>query len=448
MIQKSILHTALAATSFLGIIQLSPFSANENLGLAITFVIAYLWMTEAYHITLTALLIPVLSIGSGLQNTKEAFSSFADPIIFLFLGGFGLAAVLQAQKIDQYLALQILRISKGDLKKALLLLFALTAFLSMWISNMATTALMLPIVMGLIKTQQPHSETRAFSVIGIAHSATIGGLITILGSPPNAIAAAHLQMGFLDWTLQVTPFAVCLLLTAWFVLFKFFKPKLGAFKASKEEIPVWNFERSLTLAVFIGTLLAWIFSPQLANLFGIENGMDSLIAITAVVLVGLLKLVSWEEIQKTTEWGVLVLFGGGLTLSQILIKSGASEALTNSLAGTLQNVPPFVLVLSVTVFIVFLTELTSNTATAALLIPLFQPIAVLFNIENSTFILMIAVASSCGFMLPVATPPNTIAYATNWITQRQMIKVGIRMNLISIFLISIYFFYVLPLFQT
>lgn len=444
-LSKNLFHAVIALISFIVLARILPYGDKENLGLALTFTIAYLWVTEAYHISVTALLIPVLSIFSEIQSTGEALSSFADPIIFLFLGGFGIAAVLQAQKIDQLLAFQILKIAQGNIKRAIFLMFALTAFLSMWISNMATTALMLPLVMGLIKAQRPGFSAKAFAVLGVAHSATVGGLFTILGSPPNAIAAAQLQMNFLTWVQWVAPLALVLLIGTWIFLFHFFQPDIENYPILDQKPMEWTPPRLVTLLIFLTTSLAWIFSSPLSALFHVQTGMDSLIALSALIVIALLNLVTWEDIQKSTEWGVLILFGGGLALSQVLLKSGASSALTQSLSQSLAGVSPFILILCMTLFIVFLTELTSNTATAALLIPLFQPLAELFHIEQSAFVLMIAVAASCGFMLPVATPPNTLAYATNWISQKEMIRIGFRLNIFSIVTISLYFYFIIPL---
>ncbi|MFP5519396.1 MAG: SLC13 family permease [Bdellovibrionia bacterium] len=422
------------------LISLLPYSPSVNAGLAITAVIAILWITEAIHVTLTALFIPVLAVFTKIQTVPEAFTPFADPIIFLFLGGFALASALQTQEIDRWLADKILTLAKGDIKHSLLYLFILTACLSMWVSNMATTAMMLPLAMGLVRNKNADAGTKAFIVIGVAHSATIGGLFTMIGSPPNAIAGAAINFTFIEWITKVAPFALIFFPIVLIILKKHFKPHLDYFTTKEHISYEWTIPRVLTVIIFLTTVTAWIFSQQLAITFGITKGIDSIIAILSLLLLGFTQCITWKSLQSQTDWGVLLLFGGGIALSEVLSTSGANNKLIELLIAYVQGLSPFIFILLTVTFIVFLTELTSNTASAALLIPIFKLLAESLGMQADSIVLLIAIAASCGFMLPVATPPNAIAYASGWITQKQMMSVGLKINLTAIALVAIYFF--------
>lgn len=278
-----------------------------RIGLALFVLIGGLWMTQALHLSVTALLVPLLAVLAGLMDLRTALASFAHPIIFLFLGGFALAAALQRQGLDQRLAQAVVRIAAGRRDAAVALLFALTALLSMWISNTATTAaMMLPLALGLLHDDDGPPE-RAFVLLGVAYSASIGGIGTLVAS--------------------------------------------GA--------------------------------------------------------------IGWPDIEQRTQWGVLLLFGGGLALSEVMAFSGASRFMAGVLTGALQDAPTvLMLLLGVVAFVVFLTELVSNTASAALPVPIFLGVAASLDLPPPLFAAAIAVAASCAFMLPVATPPNAIVYAT------------------------------------
>ncbi|MDY3113426.1 MAG: DASS family sodium-coupled anion symporter, partial [Helicobacter sp.] len=293
-----------------------PFSRNENLGICLLFFIGILWITEAIHVSLTALLVPILSILLGLKNTQDAFSTFANPIIFLFFGGFALATALHMQGIDKLIAQKLIVLARGRVKLAVFMLFFVTAFLSMWISNTATAAIMLPLGLGVLSNLNAKKErnTFVFVLLGIAYSASIGGFGTLVGSPPNAIAAATLGIDFLGWMKFGIPFMLIMLPSCLFILFLVLRPRLESNFSITLEKAEWNYHKSLTIIIFILMALAWIFSTKISSMLGGVKDIDSVIAIIGAIAIGLCGCASWRDIQKSTDWGVLWLFGGGLAL--------------------------------------------------------------------------------------------------------------------------------------
>ncbi|OOH87634.1 transporter [Pasteurellaceae bacterium 15-036681] len=422
-----------------------PFDPNANKGLALLAFIAILWLTEALHVTITALLVPILAIGLGLVKSKEALSAFADPTIFLFFGGFALATALHIQNLDRLIANKIMTAARGKLSVAVIYLFTATAFLSMWMSNTATAAMMLPLAMGILSKMDKNENhnTYVFVLLGIAYSASIGGMGTLIGSPPNAIVASQLHLTFADWLKYGLPIMFILMPLMIGTLYIVFKPKLSIrFEQTFEQIPM-NRERVITLAIFALIAVCWVFggeiNPVLSSLFGIEGNIasfDSIVALFAAVLICATRVATWEQIQKNTEWGVLMLFGGGLTLSAVLGKTGASKVLADGIVFMIEGGHFYIIGLIVAAFIIFLTEFTSNTASAALLVPIFISIAQALNMPPVGLALIIGLGASCAFMLPVATPPNAIVFGTGEVKQSEMVKVGFWLNLVCVFVIA------------
>lgn len=417
-----------------------PYDLEARKGLALLVFIAILWLTEAFHVTITALLVPVLALlfGIGGVTTNSAFAPFADPIIFLFFGGFALATALSAQGLDRKIALALVAAAGGRMRVATLYLFAATAGLSMWISNTATAAMMLPLALGLLaQMQTEHKGTKIFLLLGIAYSASLGGIGTLVGSPPNAIAARALNMDFAGWMQVGLPIMLMALPMMIAVLYWLFKPQFGERVASVSDSIPWTFPRVLTLIVFACTALAWIFSSKIGTVLPIKS-LDSWIAVVAAVLIAIFGLASWKQIAGKTDWGVLFLFGGGLTLSMVLKTSGASVVLGQAVASIMGTLPPYFVALMVATFIVFLTEFTSNTASAALLVPVFAAIAEQMNMPPQMLVLLIGIGASMAFMMPVATPPNAIVFGTGHVPQRSMVKAGFVLNILCSLLLGTY----------
>ncbi|CAM2901303.1 transporter [Glaesserella parasuis] len=422
-----------------------PFEPTVSKGLALLVFVAVLWLTEALHVTVTALLVPVLAIGLGVVKSKEALSAFADPTIFLFFGGFALATALHIQQLDRLIANKIMAMAKGKLSVAVIYLFSVTAFLSMWMSNTATAAMMLPLAMGILSKldKETHHNTYVFVLLGIAYSASIGGMGTLVGSPPNAIVASQLNLTFADWLKYGLPIMFILMPLMIATLYVVFKPKFDVtFEHSFEKIEL-NRERIITLSIFGVIAICWVFgdkiNPLISGLLGLQGkigSFDSIVALFAAVLICITRVASWDDIQKNTEWGVLMLFGGGLTLSSVLGQAGASKVMADGIVFLIEGGHFYLIGLLVAAFIIFLTEFTSNTASAALLVPIFISIAQALNMPPVGLALIIGLGASCAFMLPVATPPNAIVFGTGQIKQSEMVKAGFWLNIICIFVIA------------
>lgn len=445
----------IATLSSLGLYQVLPYDEHANKGLSLLLFIAILWLTEAIHITITALLVPVLAVLIGMPSesqgelspitTSKALSTFADPIIFLFFGGFALATALHIQKLDRKIAMWIISMSRGHLGISVLTIFIVTAILSMWISNTATAAMMLPLALGLLSHLDIAKERRTFVFIllGIAYSASIGGLGTLVGSPPNAIAAKALDYDFTDWMRIGLPMMLLILPAMLVSLYLVLRPKLNHKVEFKTEHIPWTKMRIATMLLFIGTALAWIFSKSLSESLGISQP-DTWVALSAACLVVILGTATWKDIADNTDWGVLMLFGGGLTLSAVLKDSGTSLVLGQTLANAFGDTSPLLIIIIVATFIIFLTEFTSNTASAALLVPVFAAIADQMGMPKEILVIVIGIGASCAFMLPVATPPNAIVFGTGFVQQSEMMKVGFILNILCIALISsfVYLFFI------
>jgi len=412
-------------------------------GLAIFVAIAWLWITQALPISTTALLIPILAMISGILPATQAFSNFANPVIFLFMGGFALAAALQKYSLDTLFAVKMLSLSNGKPLQAVLLLFLTTALLSMWISNTATIALMLPIALGLLSAHQASNTTKknqsnvtVFVLLGLAYSGNIGGMATLIGSPPNAIAASAAGLTFADWLNWGMPMFALLFPLMIFVLFIIFRPKFSNHLELTLPVVESCWQRNFLIVVFSFTACGWIFSAPLATFIGVDGGFDAMLAVVAIVLLTGSKCLSFDDFIQKTNWGILILFGGGLTLSALLQGSGASLWLANAISSNLPADNAWFILVIICIFVIFLTELVSNTASAALLVPLFMTVAIELHLPPAGLAIVIALCASCAFMLPVATPPNAIVFSSGLVPQQQMMRAGLVLNLVIALVIA------------
>lgn len=435
---KQFIHLAAALCAGALIHTLVDAAPSIRAGLTIFGIIAWLWISEALNLSATALLIPVLAVFSGLFTVDEAFINFANPILFLFMGGFAIAAALEKHGLDRAFAGKILSLAGGRPLLSILLLFTVTALLSMWISNTATVAIMLPLARGLLASHDPKTEQPVFLfvLLGIAYSGNIGGVATLIGSPPNAIAAAMTGLSFQDWLRWGLPLFLLLFPLMVTALYWLLRPTLDQHLALPHQPLRYNRKRITVIGLFLLTVLAWVFSNTLSEWLGIQRSFDALIAVSAIVLLIGSGSLKFNEFTEKTNWGILILFGGGLTLSALLQSSGASAWLGNSVSTYLPSNNPWLLLLMMCLFVIFLTELVSNTASAALLIPLFMSIAKDLDLSTTGIAVVIALCASCAFMLPVATPPNAMVFASGHVPQRQMMRVGLALNLCFALVIS------------
>jgi sodium-dependent dicarboxylate transporter 2/3/5 len=429
-----------------------PLEPQLRAGLSILVLVGILWFSEAMPLTFTSLLIPVLAALMDIGDISNTLRYFAHPIIFLFLGGFALAAALSKHKLDSLIGEKIIRQARSQPIYACYAMFVMTAFMSMWISNTATAAMMLPIALGIaLRFGENNSSAKLFLLLGMAYSANIGGIATLIGSPPNAIAAATFNLSFFEWLKIGLPISTLLFIVMIWILKWLIKPDLqlaegGQTSAGQEGDQERYAEQNLHLnsgqiqvvVIFLATVSAWIFSQPLAGALGINSsGFDSLVALSALVILGITGSLSWKEIERNSNWGILLLFGGGLALSEILSSSGTSTFIASGIHYLLLDQPLLITLLLMTACVVFLTEMVSNTASAALLIPLLTGVAQSLGISPVIIAALIAVSASCAFMLPVATPPNAIVYSSGAVPQKTMIKTGFWLNTACIVIISL-----------
>jgi len=435
---KNIIHPVLAFSVAYSVQYWVEVDASVQLGLSIFIIIGWLWVSEAINISVTALLVPVLAVITGLFSVGEAFANFANPVVFLFMGGFALAASLQKHQLDRAFAAKILSFSGGRTLPAILSLFVTTAVLSMWISNTATVAMMLPLAMSLLSGRSTEKDLPLylFVLLGLAYSGNLGGIATLIGSPPNAIAASLMGISFRDWLSWGVPMFLLMFPIMLLLLFLMFRPDISGSLDLNYQPHVMNRARISVLVIFALTASGWLFSAPLASALGITEGFDALVAVLAVVLLTGSGALKFSEFVEKTNWGILILFGGGLTLSALLQSSGTSAWLAGQVSTQLPVYNSWLLLLIVCLFVIFLTELVSNTASAALLIPLFVGVAVELNLSETGMAVVIALSASCAFMLPVATPPNAIVYSSGCVPQKKMMRAGLLLNLCFALLIA------------
>lgn len=442
--------------------------------LASTAWVATWWITEAIPIPATSLLpIILFPLTGAFTNIGEVTAAYGDPNIFLFLGGFVIAIAMEKWNLHQRIALNIILLVGTSTQRIVLGFMLATGFLSMWISNTATAMMMLPIGMAVIahvsnllmKENEKVNENFARAImLGIAYAASIGGLGTLIGTPPNVIFASMIEelfnteISFARWMAFGTPFAALLLLLTWVYLVKI------AFKVNLKEIPggrevilnerkklgPMSFEEKLVLSVFSLTAFAWITRTLVLEKF-IDGLSDTLIAILAAVVLFLLPtknnedgaLVNWKD-AKEVPWGVLLLFGGGLAIAKGFSETGLSQWIGEKLT-VLQNINFFLIIFIVTLLVLALTELTSNTATATMMYPIMASFAFALNVHPFSLMVAAGIAASCAFMMPVATPPNAIVFGSGHIRINDMIKAGFWVNVIAVFLISLFIYFHMPI---
>nr|WP_245857112.1 DASS family sodium-coupled anion symporter [Actinoalloteichus hoggarensis] len=437
---------------------------------AIALLMAIWWMTEAIPIPATALLPLVLFPVLDVAPLADVAPPYANDIIFLFMGGFMLALAMQRWNLHKRIALRTV-LAVGTSPRMLVAGFMVaTGFVSMWVSNTATAVMMLPIglsVLGLVKQLGDGKGDPNFGsalMLGIAYAASIGSLGTIIGTPPNTLLVGYLadnhdiNIGFGQWMLFGVPIAVVFLLLTWLVLTRFvYPPRMKELPGGRELIqeqlaklgPLSRGEK-LTLLVFVLAAVSWISVPLLADVEAIATALpflanvsDGVIAMVVAVLLFLLpveprkgvNVLDWET-AKELPWGVLLLFGGGLSLSGQFTTTGLSTWIGERVTA-LGVLPLVVLIALVAVLVLFLTELTSNTATAATFLPILGGVALGLGLDPMLLAIPVALAATCAFMLPVATPPNAIAYGSGYVTINQMVRAGVWLNLIAVALITI-----------
>ena len=431
---------------------------------AVAAVMVIWWITEAVPVAVTSLLPLVLFPLTGVAEIDEAAAPYANPLTFLFMGGLIIAAAVEKWGLHKRIALRILSLF-GTRPSDLVGGFMLTAaLLSMWITNTATTVMMLPIVISVITLLEatpaaaPLMQGKRLTLallLGVAYAATMGGLGTLIGTAPNALMAGMLretygiELGFARWMLVGVPVFAIMLVLGWWVFCRLIfrldrRPLPEAARILAEEIatlgPPSPAERRVAL-VFTLTAALWILRPQLQPVLpALSDAGIAMIGAALMFMVPVsvrkgIYLPDWETARQI-PWGVLLLFGGGLSLAAAVSATGLSDAIGTALYEV--TALPFVLIALVFVaVVVFLTELTSNTATTATFLPIVGAVAVSAGIGPAELMIPAALAASCAFMLPVGTPPNAIVFSSGRITVAEMARAGFRINLIAILVISL-----------
>ncbi len=452
------------------VIELPGLNAQATAVLACAAWMAVWWITEAISIAATALLPIVLFPLTGGLSLTSTTAMYGHQYIFLFLGGFILAIALEKWNLHRRIALNIIALVGTNVRFIILGFMLATGFLSMWISNTAAAVMLLPVGMAIVMQLRDNprtvvNENHKFGkalMLSIAYAASIGGMATLIGTPPNLVMAGVIketygvEITFLQWFLLAFPISVVLLLVAWWYLTTVaFKFEQQAFPGGKAEVQrqltdlgQMSRQESRVLMVFVLKAAAWISrSFVLVKLLpGID---DTVIAILGALVLFVLpaspgkSLVSWEDTDKL-PWGIIILFGGGIALATGFEDSGLASWIGQHLT-SLQAVPFWLLLLLLVASVNFLTEITSNLATTAMILPVLVSIASSMGVHPYYLVMGATLAASCAFMLPVATPPNAVVFGSGYLKIEEMVKHGFWMNVISILVVAAAVFFLLPL---
>lgn len=438
-------------------------TAWKVLGLAL-WMITW-WIFEVVPIPVTALLPMVILPLTGVFTIRDATAPYASPIIFLFMGGFLIALGLEKYNLHKRIALNLIRVTGTHANGIILGFLIATAFLSMWISNTATTVMMLPIAMSVVNLlqQNGNENTKGFQRLGlvlmltIAYAANIGGTATIIGTPPNVVLIGYMdsmldfEMDFSRWLIIGVPISVLLLFMTYFLLTRVLYPsRLGKIEGADEVIqgqlealgPMKREEKLVTF-VFSLTAFAWIFKNVINDLMGVDLLNDTVTAMCGGILMFLMPvdwkrrklLMTWDDTQRL-PYGILLLFGGGLTLARGMEFSGLVQLIGDFISQQSDMGMMVVVALMVTTML-FMTELMSNVALVAIFIPVVIAIAQGMNLNPVVVTIPVTIASSCAFMMPISTPPNAIVFASGKISMREMMRAGILLNVVSIIVLLI-----------
>ncbi|GAB4007831.1 DASS family sodium-coupled anion symporter [Glycomyces albus] len=466
----------LALTAYFAIPDDPGLTSEGRATAALVILMAIWWMTEALPLAATAL-IPLVALPLlGVLPIEEATAPYADDTVFLFMGGFIIALAMQKHNLHLRIALLTMRLIGTRPRRIILGIMVATAFLSMWVSNTATTMMMLPIGLSVMAMAAKGAEgedgesdpaVKRFGVtlmLSIAFAATIGGLSTLIGSPPNLILAGFVEqeygisISFADWMKVGVPLSAVFLVIAWLLITRVIYPvRISQIAGGRsvitdrlKELGRMSRGEWVVLAVFASTALLWIFRTRLAEsetitgaLPFVANLNDAVIAITASLALFLIPTdarraefaIDWKTVQSGIPWGVLLLFGGGLAIAAAVRATGLSEYIGSQVGG-LGALPTVLLVAAVCLIVLLLTELTSNTATAATFLPVLGGVAIGIGVDPMLMLVPAAFAATCSFMFPVGTPPNAIVFGSGQVTIGQMVRAGVWLNLVGVVLIT------------
>jgi sodium-dependent dicarboxylate transporter 2/3/5 len=472
----------LGAALFCIIILLNDFDPGRpqiNTMSAIAVLMAVLWITEAIPLAATSLIPLIFYPIVGILSAEEIASSYINSIIFLFLGGFLIAIAMEEWSLHKRIALKLITVLGGSLTSIIISFIIAGALLSMWISNTATALMLLPIGIAVVqKLETDFSEQRIhnFSVmlfLSIAYSCTIGGVATLIGTPPNLVMAKMLnilfpqapELSFSSWMLLTLPISILMLLFVGIFLVKIFykidkdiKLDRNFIRNEYMQLGKFSFEEKAVSIIFCVTALLWIFRtnidfgfltiPGWSNLLPTSELInDGTVAITMAFFLFLIPSRKKERnlLDQTAfnkiPWGIILLFGGGFALAKGFASTGLSDFIGQQLTG-LQNISPIVIILITALTINFLTELTSNTAVTQMILPILASVSVAIGLNPLMLMLTATISASMAFMLPVATPPNTIIFASGRIRISEMSKTGFAINLTGVIIVTLFVYFI------
>lgn len=435
------------------------------------------WVSEAVPIPVTALLPLVLLPYLGVFTLAESTAPYANPIIFLFMGGFMIALGLEKHNLHQRIALNMIRVTGTSANGIILGFMLATALLSMWISNTATTVMMLPIATSVISTLLPgdigNSSQRCPAaekkfalglMLSIAYAANIGGSMTLIGTPPNVVMVGYLkelinfEMAFSQWlSIGIPAGAAMLTITYLLITRLLFASDIKDIEGSDALIDekltaLGSFSKAETLVtiIFALTVCCWIFKPQLNELIGWPLLSDVTTAMVGGILMFITPLdfkkgqflMQWEDASRL-PWGVLILFGGGMCLASSMEKSGIIQAV-GSFVAQYHELGLLSMIVIVTTLVLFMTELMSNVALVSIFIPVIIGISSGLDINPLYLVIPATIASSCAFMMPIATPPNAIVFASGHIRIKEMMRAGVLLNMVCIVILTVIGFVLVP----
>ena len=447
-------------------------SINADAVIAVALWMIVWWITEAVSISVTALLPLLLFPILKIMSMDDVGANYGSPIVFLFFGGFVMALALEKVNLHKRIALSIIKITGTTPNKVVLGFMIATAVLSMWISNTASTVVMLPIAMSVIQllihdadgfTKQDRNF--ALSVmLGIAFSANAGGIATVIGTPPNSVLIGlleneyNIEISFLKWMVIGLPISIIMIGLCYFVLVKIMFPNGDLkFNASKELIATelrklgpTSRKEKMVLIIFGITIFLWIFRTVINSIFPFLELSDTMISMFAAISLFVIPfnlkkgdfILEWKDTQKLA-WGILILFGGGLALAKGMSVSGIVDLVAGAIAES--DISVLLTATLLIVLMLFMTELMSNVALVAVLAPVVAGIAIGLGLPIVHLLIPITIASSCAFMLPMATPPNAIVFASGYIKVNEMAKAGIILNILAVLLLVGLFQFILPL---
>jgi sodium-dependent dicarboxylate transporter 2/3/5 len=429
-----------------------PLDLQVQYALAIFVCVAMLWTFGGLPLPVTALLVPVLLTFYGIFGTDEALKPFADPVVYLLMGGLIMAEAFRKHGVDRRLAYSIVARFGGDVGKILFSFMLVAAVLSMWISNTAAVALMIPVVLGIAaRAGEEKGKLSILFLLGIGIGSAIGGMATITGSAPNAVASSLLaqrlaEQGaawtFVDWMKIGLPISIALLAISWYVLRRLFPVRIESLNITsvrKELAEMGHLspgERK-TLGIFFPTVILWVAGADIGAMFGFPASFMSaaIVALSAAVLLFASKTLEWQD-ARSISWDIFLIIGAGLALGEGLQQSGAADWMAGVLISLAGDLHIFIIMLVVSLVSVAFSNFMSNTATAAILVPILIGMSDELMVDPKLLVLVCALSVSISFITPIGTPPFTLIYSTGILSRKDIAMSGLRVSLPAVFAIS------------